>query len=239
MPESATPVVVGGPKWGGEVPVSSRLLYLLAMQGRIVRGRPAGSWVSSQYRWHPMDVEPPGIGPAAARARLVSDWLAAFGPASFDDLAWWAGWGIRKTRAALDEVGAQRVTVEGQDLILLAGDTDRTPEPPPTVSLVPSLDPTVMGWKEREWFLGPHADVLFDSNGNAGPIVLVDGRASGTWSQAPDGEVVVDLFDDLGAERERLLESAASTMSDRLAGVVVRPRFPSPASKELSERLGR
>ena len=31
---------------------------------------------------------------------------------------------------------------------------------------VPALDPTVMGWKERGWYLGPHKEALFDTNGN-------------------------------------------------------------------------
>ena len=33
-----------------------------------------------------------------------------------------------------------------------------------------------MGWRERVWYLGDHAKMLFDTNGNAGPTVWVDGR---------------------------------------------------------------
>ncbi len=55
--------------------------------------------------------------------------------------------------------------------------------PMPSAALLPTLDPTTMGWKEREWYLGPHERVLFDSVGNAGPTVWWDGRVVGGWSQ--------------------------------------------------------
>ena len=44
-----------GKTWGAEVGVSTRVLFLLATDGVIVRGRPRGSWLSSQYRWAPTD----------------------------------------------------------------------------------------------------------------------------------------------------------------------------------------
>jgi hypothetical protein len=61
------------------------------------------------------------------------------------------------------------------------------------VALLPALDPTVMGWKERDWYLGGHAGDLFDRNGNAGPTVLHNGKVVGGWAQRPDGEVVYEL----------------------------------------------
>ncbi len=60
----------------------------------------------------------------------------------------------------------------------------------PSAALLPTLDPTTMGWKERDWYLGEHASLLFDSNGNAGPTVWWDGRVVGGWSQRRDGEIV-------------------------------------------------
>lgn len=237
VPGARQPVVLGGPKWGGEVPVSSRLLSLLAMEGRIVRGRPAGSWLSSQYVWMPVDGGEPEVSPEEARASLVRDWLATFGPASFDDIAWWFGWGIRKTRAALGELTLDASIHDGRELLVLEGDTEPTPEHPPTATLLPSLDPSIMGWKDRGWMLGPHESSLFDQNGNAGPIVLLDGRAIGTWSQQPDGAVITHHLEDLGTEGEALVEAAAQGLTTLLDGVIVRPRFPSPASRGLAGRL--
>ncbi len=66
--------------------VGTRVLFLLGADGRIIRGRPRGSWTSSQYRWWPIDSWlPDGIPewPAeAARVELARRWLATFGPAT-------------------------------------------------------------------------------------------------------------------------------------------------------------
>jgi hypothetical protein len=43
----------------------------LAADGRIGRGRPRGSWISSQYRWAPMEASP-AIDEAAVAPR---DWI--------------------------------------------------------------------------------------------------------------------------------------------------------------------
>ncbi len=39
----------------------------------------------------------------------------------------------------------------------------------PWAALLPPLDPTTMGWKERDWYLGSYKEQLFDTAGNAGP----------------------------------------------------------------------
>ena len=43
-----------GTKYEGTQNVSSRVLFLLAAQGKVVRGRPRGTWTSHQYRWAPL-----------------------------------------------------------------------------------------------------------------------------------------------------------------------------------------
>ena len=52
VPELKLKLTMGeGKKWGGDFGISTRVLFLLATEGRIVRTRPKGSWISSQYRW--------------------------------------------------------------------------------------------------------------------------------------------------------------------------------------------
>ena len=77
------------------------------------------------------------------------------------------------------------------------------------VSLLPALDPTIMGWKHRTWYLGPHRTALFDRNGNAGPTVWVGGRAVGVWSQRDGGAVVTRLLEDVDAGAAIRVDAAA------------------------------
>jgi hypothetical protein len=91
VPELAEKIRAGaGTKWETSVGASTRVLFLLAAAGHVVRGRPRGSWISSQYRWAPVEkwftggVDELDTGPA--RVELVRRWLAAFGPGTVADV---------------------------------------------------------------------------------------------------------------------------------------------------------
>src|SRR5205807_9107036 len=112
------------------------------MDGRIVRGRPRGSWISGQYRWSPM--EPFDELPAdEARAELVRRWLRAFGPATVEDVKWWTGWSLGETRKAVAAVAPVEVDLDGVPGIVLADDQAPARKPASAAVLLPALDPTV------------------------------------------------------------------------------------------------
>ena len=95
------------------------------------------------------------------------------------------------------------VDLEGDVGFVLSDDLELTPTPEPWVALLPSLDSTTMGWQARHWYLGSHKASLFDSNGNAGPTIWVDGRIVGGFGDVADGEVVTKLLEDVGREEVR------------------------------------
>jgi hypothetical protein len=227
-----------GKRWAGEMGIGSRILYLLATEGRVVRGRPLGTWLSSQYRWAAVDAWLPGglpdLDPDEARVELARRWLWAFGPGTVADLRWWTGWPLGQTKQALARVGTVEVDLDGSVGHLLAEDQEAVEPPPPSAALLPALDPTVMGWKERGWYLGEHQAQLFDANGNAGPTVWWEGRVVGGWAQAADGEVVVRLLEDVGGEAEGRVAAEAARLTAWLDGVRVAPRFATPLQRELA-----
>jgi hypothetical protein len=218
--------------------VSTRVLLLLAADGRIIRGRPRGSWISTQYRWSPIEAWLPGgmvdWPTEAARAELARRWLAAFGPGTAADLKWWTGWTAGETKRALAEVGPVEVDLGGATGLVLADDLEPVAAGEPWVALLPALDPTVMGWAGRGWYLGEHGRALFDTNGNAGPTVWWDGRVVGGWAQRRDGEIAVRLLEDVGADAVAAVQAAAGRMGEWLGGVRVTPRFRTPLERELS-----
>lgn len=237
--ELAGKILVGrGTKWEGEIGVSTRVLFLLANEARVVRGRPLGSWLSSQYRWAPLKswlgVDVDAMETGAARSALALRWLRAFGPGTVADLKWWTGWTVGETRQAIATLDTAEVELETGPGLLLADDTDPVEAPPPWTALLPALDPTVMGWTERDWYLGPHRPALFDRNGNAGPTVWCDGRVVGGWAQRPEGEVVVRLLEDVGTEAQTQIMRQAGELTHWLGDVRVIPRFRTPLERELS-----
>ena len=227
-----------GKKWGGKVGVSTRVLFLLATEGRIVRGRPRGSWLSGQYRWAAMESQLPGglpdLDPATARTGLVERWLRTYGPGSEADLRWWTGWTLRKLREALGSLDVAGVEVETGPALVMADDFEPVPSPPPWAAFLPALDPTVMGWRERLWYLGERWDGLFDRNGNAGPTIWWCGQVVGGWGQRPNGRVVYRLTKDIGEDAKTQVAERAQALEFWLGGTRVIPRFPTPLFRELS-----
>ena len=176
----------------------------------------------------------PELDRIEAQAELVRRWLTSFGPGTFPDLKWWTGWTVRDTRAALERVGAVEVELDDGTGLVLPGDDGPVDAPAEWVALLPGLDPTSMGWKDRAWYFGDHTPQLFDSNGNAGPTVWWNGRVIGGWGQRkPDGEVRYRLLERVPAHVAGLIDEEAADLQDWLGDVCVTPRFGTPLDKEL------
>jgi hypothetical protein len=232
-----------GKSWGGRASIAPRVLTVLSAAGQIVRASNDGSWTSSRPRWASMKSwlgeeiaarsEPEGV------AGLVERWLRAFGPGTVADLRWWLGSTVAAVRLALAELDAVEIDLEGQTGYLLPDDLDAIEPVGPWAALLPPLDPTTMGWYERDWYLGPHKDQLFDTSGNAGPTVWWQGRIVGGWRQSDSGEVVLQLLEDIGAEGTRAVEDVAARLNEWLGGTGVLPRFPSPLWSAAARRLQR
>lgn len=220
--------------------LTTKVLFLLAADGRIVRGRPRGSWVSSQYRWAPMESWVPGgladLPVDEAQAELARAWLAAFGPGTATDLRWWTGWTAGEVKRALARVGAVAVALDGAPGYVLPDDVDPVPAGEPWAALLPALDPTPMGWAGREWFLGAHRTAIFDRTGNIGPSVWWDGRVVGGWAQRGSGEIALRLLEDVGAEAGAAIAATAQRLGEWLGPVRVTPRFRTPLERELGGR---
>jgi hypothetical protein len=230
-------VLAEGKPYEGRQSVVSRILLLLAAEGRIVRGRPRGSWVSGQYRWSVVDAWlPDGVPPWSlqeAQAELVRRWLRGFGPATIADVKWWTGLPMGQVRRAVAETGAVEVDLDGTPGLVLPDDLDPVPAPEPWVALLPALDPTTMGWAGRDFYLGPHRPALFDRNGNAGPTIWLDGHVVGGWAQRATGEVVLRLLEDVGTDATEAIEAEAARLTAWLTPLRVTPRFRTPLEREL------
>ncbi|GAB3968648.1 winged helix DNA-binding domain-containing protein [Actinoallomurus acanthiterrae] len=208
--------------------IANRVLLGLAAEGRVIRGRPRGSWTSSQFSWSPIEAwlpdGLPDIPADEARAELIRRWLAAYGPGTATDLKWWTGLTLTQVRKALARIDVEKVELGGEDGYVLADDVDPVDDPGPWVALLPALDPTVMGWAGRDWYLGEHGPLLFDRNGNAGPTVWCDGRIVGGWAQRADGEVVHRLLEDTGTEAASAVAAEAARLTAWLGPVRIAPR---------------
>jgi hypothetical protein len=202
---------------------SPRVLTQLGATADLARGVNTGHWRISRPRWtlmrHWLGDVPPVWEEADGWRELARRWLRTFGPGTEDDVVWWLGATKGIVRAALAELEAVAVTLDsGATGWLLPDDLDATTDPGPWVALLPVLDPTVMGWKERGFYLGPHREQLFDRAGNAGTTAWLDGRIVGCWVQDDDGVVAVRLLEQVSAGARQALDAEAQRLTTWLAG---------------------
>jgi hypothetical protein len=228
-----------GKSWGGKLSVGPRVLTTLSAAGRIVRASNDGGWTTSRPRWAATaswlgeEIEP--LSEAEGVAGLVERWLRSFGPGTVADIKWWLGSTVAAARRALAVLDAVEVDLDGQTGYVLPDDLEPAAPVEPWAALLPPLDPTTMGWFERDWYLGPYKAQLFDTNGNAGPTTWWDGRVVGGWRQSDAGEVVLQLLEDVGKAGGRALEGEATRLTEWLGGTRVVARFPSPLSKRIGD----
>lgn len=227
--------VFPGKKYETVQGVATRVLRVLAADGRIRRDRPRGSWTSSQFHWTAGRTWP-AVDAAEARAELARRWLLAYGPATEADLKWWTGWSLGHVRTALTAVAAEKVGLDGGATGYVApGDLGPDVAPEPWAALLPGLDPSAMAWADRGFHIdAEHRSALFDRSGNIGPTVWWNGRIIGGWAQRPDGEVVWRLLTDAGREATASVETEASRLAGWVGDARITPRFRTPLERELS-----
>ncbi|MGI5401533.1 DNA glycosylase AlkZ-like family protein [Streptomyces sp. CA-135486] len=226
--------VFPGKKYETVQGVATRVIRLLAADGRIRRDRPRGSWTSSQFRWTAGGPWP-ALPAAEARAALARRWLLSYGPATEADLKWWTGWTLGDVRKALAAVAAEEVQLDEGAGYVAPGDTAPEPAVEPWAALLPALDPSAMAWAGRGLHLAAdHRAILFDRTGNIGPTVWWNGEIIGGWAQRPDGEIVWRLLTDPGREATAAIAAEASRLSGWVGEARITPRFRTPLERELT-----
>ena len=224
--------------WDRPVPVAPWVLTHLGLQGKALRGRNGGHWRRNVPTWTTAEdwlgtVEP-ALDEAAGYAALVRGWLTTFGPGTASDVQWWLGSTRTAVNRALADLEAVEVALDdGTTGWVLPEDSEDTGPIEPWAALLPALDPTVMGWKARGFYLDPaHVPLLFDTNGNAGTTAWWDGRVVGCWVQDPDGGVRLSLLEDVGADGLAALQREAARLTAWLDGTVIGNVYASRQMKQ-------
>ena len=230
-------VMAPGKSYSATASAHTRVLLNLGFEGEIVRTRPTGSWINGAYTYAAMDSWLDGgigdLGERQAARDLALRWLHVFGPATAKDLQWWMGWTVAMTRNALADSGAVEVGLDEGPGWVAPGDEAAVEPVEPWVAMLPGLDPTTMGWKERDWYLPAACADTFDHMGNAGPTVWVDGQVVGAWTQTPDGEIRTRLFVEVTPDQAEAIAHRAGEVAAMVGETRFTVRFPSTAQAHL------
>ena len=218
----------------------SSILYYLCDQGLLLRGKPAKGWKDRNYKYCLFskcfpDVNLERLSESEAITSLVGQYYTSFGPATENDVVWWTGLSKTEVRYALTNLQEKLLEVPIQggqtSFIILKSDETliRDMEPPdkPTINLLPTLDPYLMGYKERERYLAEEdSDLVFDRSGNVTSVILVDGKVVGVWDFESGEESFVKLhfFRKIRKEIHDDIYDRAGSLGRFIAGSEVRVR---------------
>ena len=227
---------------GKKVGLSSPLpvaLRLAEFQGRIERTLEDGRLDTERYHWRAAGNGESGAAsakfadPAARNAALASHFFAVAGPATIKQFATWAGLPQRDAKAAVGDIDAVPVAVEGfsPEAWLPAGDLDalRDAEPAPaTPALLPFEDNLITVHGGPAVHADPaHHDLPVDSwGGTRHPVTLgtarhighrtivSSGRVIGFWEyDISAGRVVSWLFDAVGRADRKALDAECEAIA--------------------------
>ena len=146
----------------------------------------ADKWIP---QWRDISVE-------QAERELLRRYLQAFGPATASDFALWAGMRISDAEEIWSREAADitEVNVEGWKAAILQSDLHQLETAKleqPTVNLLPYFDSFLLGHKERRHIVeARNHRRVYRPHGWVYPVVLVNGRAVGTWFQAQNNKLL-------------------------------------------------
>lgn len=213
----------------------------VATYGGLVHAPPSGTWAHRRSgsliaaRTWLKDGEPPSFEKAVQHS--VARHLAAFGPASADDISSWTHIRVPPIRDAIAAMGSKVSTFRGENGALLY-DLARSPRPPADteapVRFLPKWDSMLLAYvpADRVRILPEELrKSVIIKNGDVAQTFLVDGLVAGTWDVAATPRVAtltLRPFAPLG----RATKTALRDEGERLA------RFVAPASRSHEVRVG-
>ncbi len=192
---------------------SGRLCFAPSLGQRVRFTRP-DTWLAAA---------PLKMDPQAATADITRRFLAAYGPATYQDLArWWSGGGVSTARQWIASLGDEvsPVDLDGTQAWMLAAHARQLRDLPPTrsVRLLPAFDQYVIGasFHAANLLPGDLRSRVYRPQGWISPVLLVNGLMQGTWRHEIKGsrvEVSIHPF----VKQPTWVRRAANQEAERLA----------------------
>ena len=161
------------------------VLYGLAVHGVVCQGPvvPRGSGVTREQYVVLVDdwVTQSAATPSDPVAALFRRFVAAHGPATAEDFAWWAGLALTPARAAAESAAAHLVEVDQG--VFVAPEVAQADPDAPAVFALPSFEEYYISYADRDALCAPEfrAPIGPGKNGMVRPILVAHGQVVGSW----------------------------------------------------------
>jgi hypothetical protein len=165
-----------------------------------------------------------------AQALIVGQYLTSFGPVTEEDITWWTGFPKRQIQQILKKmyntVFQLRIKGINRKYLILRFEEELLKNEgslsDPLINLLPSLDPYIMGYKDRERYLEPKLYYyVFDRSGNSTSTILLNGRVIGIWD-FEDPLIKIFLFNNVQTTIFKEICRKATELGSFISGKEVR-----------------
>jgi hypothetical protein len=195
-------------------PGAPRNLAWSGVDVRLVRAPPSGTWAKRRAHTFALAEDwlgPPSVDENEGLEHLARRYLGAFGPATRNELADWAGVGVTLFKDVLTRMKLRRFRAgDGSELLDLARAPLPHPDTPAPLRFLPTWDATLLVHARRTGIL-PEAyrPLIFNTKApQSFGTFLVDGAVAGTW-RFEQGRIVTEPFERLSRRtRVELREEA-------------------------------
>jgi DNA glycosylase AlkZ-like len=184
------------------------------MRAHVVHDHLSASWDAPQRHRFVALEEPQPNDPVEARAEIVRRYLAAFGPASRQDIDVWSMMRQPQIRPALERLEPLRRFRDenGRELLDVPRAPLPDPETPAPVRFLPKWDNVLLSFADRTRILPEeYRKKVISMGGDVAQTFLVDGFVAGIW-EVEDGRVVLEPFSKLSRATRRELEEEAGRL---------------------------
>jgi hypothetical protein len=192
-------------------PAPLRQLHWLLSAAHLEQTPETAMWEPARVtRFRALAVDlPPAL---EGRAFVIRRYLAAFGPASRSDLAYWSGVPLRDLDPALETLRLRTLRDErGRTLLDLQRAPLATGDEPAPPRLLAPFDEIVLAHKDRTRIVGDEHRPQIIWGSDVAATFTVDGFVAGTWRREAN-RVVLEPFGRLPGPARRQLEDEAGRL---------------------------
>ena len=186
----------------------SAVISVMCDRGLLARSKPVKGWKDRRINYtlfcnYFPDINLRKYSEEEAISVLVRNYIKSYGPVTESDIAWWTGLGKSEIKNALKTleniITKVKISHLEGDYIIYKPDINNIKLVSSTletnVNILPTLDPYLMGYKDRERYLDvDNYDNIFDRSGNATSSVLLDGKIIGVWNVVEKPKAGVKFF---------------------------------------------
>jgi len=184
----------------------SIILSLMCDKLLLVRYKPPNGWKDRRITYSLMKNMFPDLNFEVMEERvsnemLVLRYIKGYGPVTEQDISWWTGIPITKIRNVLESIQTQVEPLNFHEDVYYTCKSDiktlkkSNISKDPIINLLASLDPYLMGYKNRKRFINDDIyNLVFDRSGNATSTILLNGTVIGIWDFQSKPEPIVKFL---------------------------------------------